>query len=463
MKIKPLGTLFSRLALLLILAVVSSQAFTLWLTVRQRDTLLGDQLYAQVVNTLADLEDMLDSLPADQRSGFLIGYNRPGLPQLLPLTAAEQLSFDKRVPSLGMRLAARLAAGLGEPIEVRMRSEGERHELWISVQVVDQHYWLVMPLGGFLGPALSPTLIAAGVVSLLALLAAFWLAWRVTRPLIRLSHATRELETGGTPKPIPLSGPQEVRGLTERFNSMTQALQAAASERRLMLAGLSHDLRTPLTRLKLMVELQPECSDQNAMLEDIDELSRIVRQFIDFARSEETRKSEPVQLAELADSVVGRFAREGLEISLLHHSDPERQADALALERMLSNLIDNARRYGTTPITVVVGERHGWAELTVLDRGQGIPPAQRSASLAPFERLAEHRGNDGGSGLGLAIVARIVKQHNGVLEFIDPPDGGFGIRVRLPPLAKEVEVASGAHGKLRLSEVSAKLRPGKKT
>lgn len=439
MRLKPLGSLFSRLALLLILAVVSSQAFTLWLTVRQRDTLLGDQLYTQVVNTLADLEDMLDSLPADQRSSFLSGYNRPGLPQLLPLTAAEQANFAAQVPSLGVRLASRLAAGLGEPIEVRMRSIGDRHELWISVQVVDKHYWLVMPLGGFLGPALSPTLIAAGVVSLIALLAAFWLAWRVTRPLIRLSDATKELEAGSTPKPVPLSGPLEVRSLTERFNSMALALQASASERRLMLAGLSHDLRTPLTRLKLMVELQPESPDQNGMLDDIDELSRIVRQFIDFARSEETRRSEPVQLAELADSVVGRFAREGLDINLIRHADPERLADALALERLLTNLIENARRYGATPIIVEVGERHGWAELTVLDRGQGIPPEQRAAALAPFERLAEHRGNDGGSGLGLAIVSRIVKQHEGVLDFIDPPDGGFGIRVRLPPVVQEPE------------------------
>jgi len=437
MRIRPLGSLFSRLALLLILAVVSSQAFTLWLTVRQRDTLLGEQLYTQVVNTLADLEDMLDSLPADQRPGFLRGYNRPGLPQLLPIAAAETQTFEVQVPALGKRLATRLAAGLGEAIEVRLRSSGERHELWISVQVVDQHYWLVMPLGGFLGPALSPTLIAAGVVSLAALLAAFWLAWRVTRPLIRLSAATQELEAGATPKPLPLSGPHEVRGLTERFNSMAQALQAAASERRLMLAGLSHDLRTPLTRLKLTVELQPASPDQGAMFEDIDELSRIVRQFIDFARSEETRRSEPVQLAELADSVVGRFVREGVDIQLLRRSDPERLADALALERLVSNLIENARRYGAPPITVVVGERHGWAELIVLDRGEGIPPAQRAAALAPFERLAEHRGNDGGSGLGLAIVSRIVKQHDGVLDFIDPPEGGFGIRVRLPPLAVE--------------------------
>jgi two-component system osmolarity sensor histidine kinase EnvZ len=431
----PFSSLFSRLAMLLILTVVLSQAFTLWLSIRQRESLLGDQLYAQVVNTLADLEDMLDSLPSEQRSGFLAGYNRPGLPQLLPLAAANGQTFNHTVPQLGVRLGARLSSGLGEPVEVRMRTVGERHELWLSVQVVDDHYWLVMPLGGFLVPTLSPTLIAAGVVSLLALLAGFSLAWRVTRPLTHLSEAASTLQAGATPAPVKVSGPLEVRTLTERFNQMAQSLVEAASERRLMLAGLSHDLRTPLTRLKLTVELQPESSDQHAMLDDIDELSRIVQQFIDFARSEEMRRSEPLQLAELADSVAARFIREGLDVRPLCQPCLERQADALALERLLSNLIDNARRYGAQPIQVEVkDEPDGWASMTVLDRGRGIPPEHRVAALAPFERLAAHRGNDGGSGLGLAIVARIVKQHDGVLEFVDPPGGGFGVRVKLPPV-----------------------------
>ncbi|WP_082824092.1 ATP-binding protein [Crenobacter luteus] len=426
------GGLFGRIALLLVVAVLASQAFTLWLTVRQREDLLAEQLYAQVVDTLADLEGMLDTIPRDERPAFLASYNRPGLPQLLPLDAAAGYDFRGQVPRLGMDLAARLASNLSEPVEVRWRQAGERRELWLAVQVVDTRYWLAMPLGRFLGPPLSPTLIASAVVACLALLAAFALAWRVTRPLSRLADASRQLADGVSPEPVEPAGPREIRAFTAQFNRMVAHLDAAASERRLMLAGLSHDLRTPLTRLKLALEMQPDNPDRPDMLDDIDELSRIVNQFIDFARSEEGGRMEWVSLAELADSVVGRFARAGLDVRLSREAEPELLADALALERLLSNLIDNARRYGATPITVTLAEGAGMAELTVHDCGRGIAPAARQAALAPFERLAPQRGHDGGSGLGLAIVSRVVQQHGGLLLFLDPPQGGFAIRVRLP-------------------------------
>lgn len=213
---------------------------------------------------------------------------------------------------------------------------------------------------------------------------------------------------------------------------MVTALELSASERRLMLAGLSHDLRTPLTRLKLMVEMLDAHDDKPGMLNDIDELSGIVRQFIDFARSEEKPRNELVTLAELASSVVARFAREHVQVHLHVRAEPELQADPLALERMLSNLLDNARRYGKAPINVEVAANDSMAILTVSDHGVGIPAAQRQAALAPFERLAAHRGTDGGSGLGLAIVTRIVKQHNGTLELSEAEGGGLCVRIKLP-------------------------------
>ncbi|MCW3480858.1 ATP-binding protein [Neisseriaceae bacterium JH1-16] len=425
-------TLFFRLILLVVLAVISSQMFTLWLAARERTHLLSQQLYTEVVNTLADLEGMLDVLPRAERPRFLESYNRPGLPQLLPNDAANGIEFADRLPSLGEALGERLSAGLGEPVPVRWRTVGDRRELWVSAHVVGEQYWLVLPLGRFTGGPTHAIWLAATLASLLAMVVAFLIAWRVTRPLTRLAGAARELSEGSTPAPVPPSGPHELVSFTRHFNSMVSALDTAARERRLMLAGLSHDLRTPLTRLKLGVELQPDNPDRDGMLDDIDELSRIVRQFIDFARSEEVSHREPVALAELADSVVARFLREGLDVRLECHAEPELQLDALALERLVSNLIENARRYGTTPIVVTVDGDDAQASLTVTDQGAGIPPAQREAALAPFERLAEHRGTDGGSGLGLAIVSRIVKQHQGVLRFVDPEGGGFGVQIELP-------------------------------
>ena len=422
------GTLFIRLAALVVMAVLASQVFTLWLGIKQKNTLLAGQLYAQVIDTLADYEGTLEALPPAQREQFLLANNHAGLPRLLPLSQAA--AVQRRVPPMGRDLALQLSDALGERIHVQF-NHGERQELWLRVPVLDGHYWLVMPLTRFLPPSLRPTLQAAGLVALLSLLAAFALAWRTTRPLSQLVAATRQLEAGLTPQPLVPSGPREVRLLIERFNGMAQALEKAASERRLMLAGLSHDLRTPLTRLKLAVEMLAPGQDSEGMLSDIDELSHIVSQFIDFARSEEARPMQEVALGELVDTVLSRFARDGMPVAW-QRQDASLQGDALSLQRLLSNLLENARRYGQPPFAVSLQPQPGALLLRVQDGGKGIAPALQQAALAPFERLAAHRGTDGGSGLGLAIVSRIVQQHGGSLQFEHPPAGGFAVCVRLP-------------------------------
>ncbi|MFC3532735.1 ATP-binding protein [Vogesella facilis] len=424
------GTLFSRLAGLVVLAVLASQVFTLWLGVQQKNRLLSRQLYAQVVDTLADYEGVLEAMPPAQRAPFLRANDHIGLPRLLPLDDATRR--EARVPGMGRELAEALGNALGEPVEVYF-ANGERHELWLKVPMLAEHYWLVMPLARYLPPSLRPTLQAAGLVALLSVLAAFALAWRTTRPLSKLLAATRELEAGRTPPPLAPSGPREVQLLIERFNGMASALQKAASERRLMLAGLSHDLRTPLTRLKLAVELQDDNRERDGMLTDIDELSRIVGQFIDFARSEEPRPLSPLALDELVESVLGKFARDGMTVSF-QRQDATVNGDALGLQRLLSNLLQNARRYGAAPFAVSLHTAGQQVTLQVHDSGSGIAPELQQAALAPFERLAAHRGTDGGSGLGLAIVSRIVKQHGGRLQFAHPPEGGFDVRVTLPLL-----------------------------
>jgi len=434
------GTLFIRLAALVVMAVLASQIFTLWLGVKQKNTLLSGQLFAQVVDTLADYEGALEGQPAAERDRFLLANNHAGLPRLLPLSQARPV--DRGVPPMGRDLARQLSDVLGEPIHVQFQ-HGERQELWLRVPVLDGHYWLVVPLTRFLPPSLRPTLQAAGLVALLSVLAAFALAWRTTRPLSQLVAATRQLEAGHTPPPLTPSGPREVRLLIERFNGMAQALDKAASERRLMLAGLSHDLRTPLTRLKLAVEMLEPGPDSDGMLSDIDELSHIVSQFIDFARSEESRALEPVALGELADSVLSRFARDGMQVTW-QRQDVQLPGDALGLQRLLSNLLQNARRYGLQPYALTLAQDGDHAVLCVLDSGEGIPPSQQEAALAPFERLAAHRGTDGGSGLGLAIVSRIVRQHRGQLRFVYPPTGGFGVEIRLPMQAMASGVQAGS-------------------
>ncbi len=430
------GSLFLRLALLVLLAVVATQLFTAWIVIGDRRELIAKQIYHQVLDTLADLEGRLEALPPEGRSVFLYAYNRPGMTQLLPGNADRGVAFDPALPALAQGVAEHLSHAMGEPVIVKYYEQGERRQLWISQHILDTHYWLVVPLGRFRDEWFSPLAQASLLASLFAGLVAFSLGWVITKPISQVVQALRELEQGRHPAAVAEDhGPREVRELTRGFNTMVHSLESAAGERRLMLAGLSHDLRTPLTRLQLMVELQDDSSDKHDMLSDLEELSRIVRQFIDFARSEEPPRREPVQLAELASSVAARFNRESADVHLTVESEPEIRADALALERLLGNLLENARRYGKPPIEISIGHTGTDAVLTIQDHGAGIPPEQREAALTPFERLASHRGTDGGSGLGLAIVDRVVRQHHGVLSLEEVEGGGLRVRIRLPMLS----------------------------
>lgn len=427
------GSLFLRLALLVILTVLSTQMFTWWIFTGERRELIAKQVYGQVIDTLADIEGRLDSVPADLRLAYLQTYNRPGMIQLFPASADRGLQFSPQLSPIEKTLADRLSTGLGERVSIKVHFTDEKRQIWLSVHVLGTRYWLVVPMGRFKENFFSLMMLASLLAALSTVLVASAIAWRTSKPISRVVAASRDLEMGRTPQALAEdSGPREVRELAQGFNRMARALEVSASERRLMLAGLSHDLRTPLTRLKLMVELQEGGADKPGMLSDIDELSGIVRQFIDFARSEEKPRNEPVALAELASSVVSRFAREQVRIQLQVLDEPEIQADPLALERLLGNLLDNARRYGAAPIEVSIGATPEHAILSVSDHGNGIPESLRQAALAPFERLASHRGTDGGSGLGLAIVSRIVKQHRGSLTFEDVEGGGLRVVIALP-------------------------------
>jgi two-component system osmolarity sensor histidine kinase EnvZ len=428
------GSLFLRLALLVVLTVFATQIFTWWIFNTERRELIAKQVYGQVIDTLADLEGRLDGVPLDQRPAYLNTYNRPGLSQLLPPAADRGITFLARVSPVEQTLADRLSAGLGKHVTIKARKPlKHRREIWLSVQILGIPYWLVVPMGRYRENVFSSLMLASLLATLCAVLVASTIAWRTSKPISRVVSASRELELGRTPLPLEEHhGPREVRELAQGFNRMTASLEVSASERRLMLAGLSHDLRTPLTRLKLMVEMQDENQDKAGMLSDIDEMSGIVRQFIDFARSEEKPHSEPVSLAELASSVISRYAREQVQIQLSITQEPEILADPLALQRLLGNLLDNARRYGAPPIEVHVGATAEQAVLSVIDHGKGIPESLHQAAMAPFERLASHRGTDGGSGLGLAIVSRIVKQHGGTLAFGTVEGGGLSVTVGFP-------------------------------
>ncbi|MEZ0317839.1 MAG: ATP-binding protein, partial [Methylophilaceae bacterium] len=255
------------------------------------------------------------------------------------------------------------------------------------------------------------------------------------RPLNLLVKAADRIREGERPPQLPEDGIDELREVSRTFNQMTEALTQLDAERTLLLAGVSHDLRTPLARLRLAVEMLPEeqaCSLRDGMVQDITDMDSIIHQFLDFVRGVEGEPTQMIDLNPLLKSLFDRHTRAGRKLILRlapTHLIPLRP---LAIQRLLNNLIDNAFAYSQSEVTVETTIMANTVVLSVLDNGPGIPPSQMARLLRPFERLDTARGNKSGSGLGLAIASRIAKLHKGHLELINRPTGGLEARLTLP-------------------------------
>ena len=192
-------------------------------------------------------------------------------------------------------------------------------------------------------------------------------------------------------------------------------------------------MRTPLARLRLAVEMLPESDSLKAgMVEDIEDMDGIIRQFLDFIRGIEGERAEPGDLNALVTSVAERYQRSGQAIVTHLEDMPMVTLRPQAMHRLLTNLIDNALKYGHGTVEIRTAIVDNDLRLSILDAGPGIPESEIPRLLRPFERLDASRGASSGSGLGLAIADRIAKLHGGMLELINRPEGGLEVRISLP-------------------------------
>jgi two-component system osmolarity sensor histidine kinase EnvZ len=306
---------------------------------------------------------------------------------------------------------------------------------WVSFAIEGDLYWVRVPRERIQRTA-ALQWVGWGLLALvLSLLAAYFIVSRISKPLQRLSAAAAEIGRGRAAAPVPEAGPAEIRTLSTAFNQMAKDLARLDEDRALILAGVSHDLRTPLARLQLGIELSPEDESlKKGMIADIEEMDRIIGQFLDFARVGE-------QGGEAAASVdIDALAREVLEHHRSVGHSVEESLDAraavearpMALRRAIGNLIDNAFKYGAAPVSLRTRAEPGTVVVEVLDRGPGIPGADAERMKLPFTRLDAARGGQSGSGLGLAIVERVAQAHRGRLALLPRPDGGLIARLTLP-------------------------------
>jgi len=252
------------------------------------------------------------------------------------------------------------------------------------------------------------------------------------RPIRRLAQAVNDFGKGRDVGDFQLEGATEIRRAAAAFNVMRARIQRSIAQRTEMLAGVSHDLRTPLTRMKLQLAMQRKRPEVAELQSDVEEMERLVNAYLAFARGESGEEVVDTDIAVLLDEVVAAARREGKAVALDVDAPLTVPARPDALRRCLTNLVSNATRYGER-VAVTAGRRSDGIEIIVDDDGPGIPPDKREDVFKPFFRLEASRNPEtGGTGLGLAIVRDVLRGHGGDVTIEDAPAGGVRARVRLP-------------------------------
>lgn len=311
---------------------------------------------------------------------------------------------------------------------------------WISFTIDDDDYWLMLDRGRIDRTSNIQWLGWGAITLLLALVGAVFISRLINLPLARLTAATRTIAKGQTPAPLPEKGPREIREANHSFNQMVDDLARVESDRAVILAGISHDLRTPISRMLLEVEMANLSAESRAgMHADLGQMDAIIGQFLDYARP-----GDPANFRELdLTALLGDAAREAERLG-----DVEITADiaagitvnghAIDLQRIVNNLIENARRYGKKPdaekVRIAINCRrvNDDAIIEVKDDGPGVPEQDMDRLLRPFTRLEEARSQANGAGLGLAIVEKLVQRHGGKIDLRNHPAGGLAIQIILP-------------------------------
>lgn len=379
--------------------------------------------------------DPADAARYSRRLAARLGQRLPELDTTRVLVEVE------REPRLLARLEERV---LGRSPEERIR---ERRGHWrryyrplsltLSVGLPDGRWlnaenlvppeppsWTLSPLLALMLSALAIALITMLVVR------------RVTRPLRRLAEATEAFGRGESRPPLAETGPEEVRRTTQAFNRMQQRIRAFLEDRMRMLAAISHDLRTPLTALRLRAEMVDDAETREKMLGTLKELEQITEATLAFAREESSQEeTRTVDLAALVESIASDYADLGQPVA---YSGPERFPLACrptSLRRALRNLVDNALAYGGNARLILDTGRHGARGLLILieDDGPGIPEDQQERIFEPFVRLEKSRSREtGGIGLGMAIARTIVRSHGGDVRVENRAEGGLRVEIALP-------------------------------
>jgi two-component system, OmpR family, osmolarity sensor histidine kinase EnvZ len=309
--------------------------------------------------------------------------------------------------------------------------QGASHDgLWVNLKLGGEAYWFsyLRPLGWSPSGAILGSFVVAVA---LALAGGYLVQRRIAEPLRRLSIAVDKMAPDALPPPLSLDGPTELAAVAQSFNNMRSRILDSEQHRSVMLAGISHDLRTPLAKVRLALAMEKglDAQTENLLARQFDRVDGMLTQFLDFARGAPDVSKRPVDPAKLAYETAELL---DIKIEISAHDPVQVDADPQALMRLLTNLIRNAAQHGKPPIQVSIESGKENITIVVRDHGTGVLPTNLEKLTQPFYREDVARGTQGGTGLGLAIVKQIAESHGGDVSFARHQGGGLEVKVRLP-------------------------------
>jgi len=423
-------TLVVRLFLLFVVGLVAAHALSFSLLFYERYTTTKMMMLGDLERDVGIAMDILDRLPAQERAAWyprLTNANKQYLPGPAtvhqPLASAAQQTAARAIEdALGDRRPLSITADPADPRHIQAQvTLGDG-----STAVLDIHLQM---------PALALWLPVVLCLQLLLLVACAWLAVRLAvRPLTRLAQAADAIDPNRKPPPVAENGPREVARAATAFNAMQRRIASHMAERMQMLGAISHDLQTPITRMKLRVESMDESSDRDKLERDLDEVGRLIREGIDYARSAHGSQEQEVRvdLGAFVESLVYDYEDTGRQVALAGQQNLPWTTRPQALRRVLSNLIDNAIKFSGAAEVEMRHHGDDSISLLVLDRGPGIPAAELDAVCEPFYRVEASRNREtGGTGLGLAIAKQLASALGGQLILANRQGGGLSVELRL--------------------------------
>src|SRR5471032_248605 len=426
-------SLLSRLLMIVLLGLLLANSLTLSLLMYERISSARSVMLGNLEYDVATSVAILDRLPAAERPMWLNMLGRGNYHYLLSTGQSGEYPTAWRSKDT----AHSLEAALGTHYALKINAiPGPQEHLQAHLQLKDGQ-----PLTIDVKPRLTPIanwLPFVLCAQLALLLICSWFAVRqAVRPLTVFTHAIESLDpTTLSANPMAENGPAEVRYAARAFNAMQARIKGYLKERAQILAAISHDLQTPITRMKLRAEMadQPELRDK--LLLDLEEMTHLVREGIAYARASENleEKFSRIDLNAFIDSVVCDYVDVGKRVSFT----PAPQPVALinhpqALRRILTNLIDNALKFAGSAELVLNTTPHDRVEIVLTDTGPGIPAEELEAVLQPFYRVESSRNREtGGTGLGLAITQQLVQQLRGQLWLVNREPQGLEVRIHLP-------------------------------